>query len=388
MVKLKDSQPSVTAPMPNKIQQLRDALATQFMEREELVDGMLTALISKQPLLQIGPPGTAKSLICETICRVLGGKYYSWMVGKLTTPEELFGPLSLKGLEQDRYTRNMKGKLPDCDIAFLDEVFKGSSAILNTLLTMMNERVYFDDGIRKPVPMQTLYAASNELPQAEELSAMYDRFVLRFYTEYLQEDSNVEKLFTGLTPVNYPSISLDELKDFQDEANKITVPSEIVKSLISLRRTVNNEGLMVSDRKWVQAVQILKAYAWLNGNSEVTEDDMTILMHVLWSTPEQRMSVRKMVGKFSNPISETILQHQDAAVQMARDLERGVDKNGNKVDEFEIATKMKDCYVKLEKMVDKKKPNKRLDQALAKVKGMYFKIAQDHLKIDLSGIKS
>lgn len=383
MAKAKDSDTQSV----NKIQQLREALILQFMEREELIDGMLTALISRQPLLQIGPPGTAKSLVCETICKVLNGKYFSWMVGKLTTPEELFGPLSLKGLEQDRYTRNSKGKLPDADIVFLDEVFKGSSAILNTLLTNMNERVHFDDGQRKPIPMQTLFGASNELPQAEELAAMYDRFALRYYTEYLQEDANVEKLFTGLTAVTYPSISLDELKSYQDDARKVTVSPEIVQSLISLRRSVNNEGLMVSDRKWVQAVEILKSYAWLNGNQGITDDDMIILINVLWATPEQRATVRKLVGKVSNPISEKILQHQDAAVQLNRDLERGTDQAGNKIDVFEIAAKMKDCYTKLEKMVDKKKPNKRLDQALVKVKTMYFKVARDHLKINLGGLE-
>ena len=366
----------------NKIQELKKALNEQFLERSELVDGLLTALLSREPMLLVGPPGTAKSAIIQAICGSLGGKYFAWMMGKLTVAEELFGPLSLKGLEQDKYTRNMEGKLPTSDIVFLDEVFKGSSAILNTLLTAMNERVFYNDGKPVKIPMQTMYAASNELPQAEELGAMYDRFVLRFWVERLQEDSSAELLFTGLIKAAFPSISLAELAAEQKNAESLVIPAPIVQALIRLRREVDNEGILVSDRKWVQSCRILKAYAYLNGNTEVTEDDLEILQHMLWSTPEQRTQIRKLVGKVSNPIGEKILSLQDAIKSLANDMASG------KIDESEGVAKMRHAMNELEKLAKSHPDNAKLARAVDQSKKTFRAVAAKALKLDLNDFKA
>jgi MoxR-like ATPase len=361
--------------MASKIQDLRTALNQKFLERDELIDGMLTSLLSKEPLLMIGPPGTAKSAICQAICSSLNGKFFAWMLGKLTTPEELFGPLSLKGLEQDRYTRVIDGKLPTANVAFLDEVFKGSSAILNTLLTITNEKIFYNDGKAVDVPLKTLYAASNEIPQAEELSAFYDRFVLRYYVEHVHEEASAKALFSGLPDVKMPTVTLPELDKEQDKASKVKLGTEIVEKLIHLRREVAQEGISVSDRKWVQSVRVIKAHAHLNDRDEVDESDLVILGNVLWSDVEQRVKVRRLVARVANPAGEKMMQIMDAVSDIERNMAAG------KIDSIEAFKKIRHAVKELQKLDDPKK-NKPLARAIDKVKEMQRSIAKEHLDID------
>src|SRR5437870_5855294 len=160
---------------------IRDELQQVFLERTELIDGALVALVAAQHVLVIGPPGTAKSMLADEICRrIEGANYFQWLLTRFTTPEEIFGAVSLKALEQDDYRRVTAHKLPESHIAFLDEIFKANSSILNAILTLINERLFHNGKEVVPVRLLTLFGASNELPEEEELTALYDRFLVRF----------------------------------------------------------------------------------------------------------------------------------------------------------------------------------------------------------------
>ncbi len=143
----------------------------------------------------IGPPGTAKSMLADELCRrIEGADYFQWLLTKFSTPEEIFGAVSLKGLEQDDYRRVTDHKLPEAHIAFLDEIFKANSSILNALLTVINERVFHNGRERVNVPLITMFGASNELPDEEELTALFDRFMLRFMVDYIGEEFRFLKM--------------------------------------------------------------------------------------------------------------------------------------------------------------------------------------------------
>ena len=168
---------------------IRDELAQLFLERADVIDGALTALLSGHHVLLIGPPGSAKSMLADELCRRLdGATYFQWLLTKFTTPEELFGAVSLAALERDEYRRVTTAKLPEAHIAFLDEVFKASSSILNAILTLLNERRFHNGREVLSVPLIALFGASNELPEDDELQALYDRFLLRFVVGYIDED--------------------------------------------------------------------------------------------------------------------------------------------------------------------------------------------------------
>ena len=161
-----------------KFLKLETELNGCFMEREEIVRGLLVTAVARGNMLILGAPGAAKTAIAETLSRQLGGNFFSRLLTKVSAPEELFGPLSLKALENDQYKRVTKRKLPEADVAVIDEVFKCNSSVLNTLLPIMNERVYFDDSSTpKPIPLQVLVGLSNELPDGGvngELAALWD----------------------------------------------------------------------------------------------------------------------------------------------------------------------------------------------------------------------
>jgi MoxR-like ATPase len=338
----------------NKIAAIRKELNARFMNRAEIIDGMLTALIAKENLFMIGLPGTGKSALTEALCSALvGGNNFTYLLSKFTTPEELYGPVSLLGLQKDTHERITAGRLPEAHVALLDEVFKGSSAILNTLLPVMNERKFYNGTKAMALPLQVLFGASNEIPEAEELAAMYDRFALKYVTTRLSSDDDARALFTRSKFGPMPTISFQELETEQAAAAALSLPEAVIDALVAIRRDIDQEGMYVSDRKWVQSVRVIKAYAYLQGHSEVELEDLDVLEHMLWTTPDSKRAVAKIVAKHNNPIGEKLSKITDAIAEIGTNFDAMTTAQA-----AEVASKLKKLKGDLAELGNPAKNNK------------------------------
>jgi MoxR-like ATPase len=294
-------------------------LDTALLERSDVVRGIFTALLAKRHVFLLGPPGTAKSLtVTETTARIAGAKRFDVLMTKFTTPEEILGPVRISALKADRFERATDGYLPDCHLAFLDEVFKANSAILNALLRMLNEGTFRNGTVTHQAPLITCVGASNELPQGEDLSALYDRFLLRFYVPALTEDASFAKLLTMATPMPTASLTLTELAAAQADVANIGMPSATVEAIVKLRGELSLAGITASDRRWKQAMGILKAEAYLDGRSTVETSDICALANVLWDDPAARSKVAQAVVSFAMPSLAKALEVLDMASEQAK----------------------------------------------------------------------
>src|SRR6478735_11924043 len=193
-----------------RINRFRTALGRFFVAKQDLIDLMVVAAVAQEPLLIVGPPGTAKSDLVLKFKDALGladEDYFEYMLTRFTEPSEIIGPIDINLLREGRYVRREKGKLPTCRLAFLDEIFKSNSAILNILLTIINERKFYQDGVPQPVRLKILFAATNEIPEQAELAALKDRFCLKAESRSVQENYFQQLIDAGIQGEVYKGLT-------------------------------------------------------------------------------------------------------------------------------------------------------------------------------------
>jgi len=321
--------------MRERFLRLTAGLSHGIHERDQALSLGLLALLAGESLFLLGPPGTAKSLVARRLKAALAGaRAFEYLMGRFSTPEEIFGPLSIAGLrDRDVFERRTAGYLPEADVAFLDEVWRASPPIQNTLLTILNEKRFRNGDHEVRVPLKLLVAASNRAPAGEEnAEAFWDRFVVRLEVGPLTSEEGFRGLVTETADLYRSRVSdADALKPEEWEAlqmgiDLVEMPDEVVAALASLRKALTDDPqpISVSDRRWKKAARLLRACAVAHGRAFVDGQDLGLLEHVLWDRPEQRPRIGELLVRTMEeegwPGPEPLERYETAVEDLRREL--------------------------------------------------------------------
>ena len=294
--------------LKDRMTKLINKLKYGLHERDEIISVVLLSALAEQNIFLFGPPGTAKSLISRRLSKAFKTEnYFEHLMQRFSTPEEVFGPISISELKKDNYLRKIEGFLPDAEFAFLDEIWKSSPAILNTLLTIINEKVFKNGTNIEKVPLKVLIAASNETPPENQgLDALYDRFLTRLYVPPLQDRNNFETILQqGSTLIDIELgeeliILNSEWESWKRGIKKVKLSVDTFNIINGIRlefekRNIKKPFIYVSDRRWQQAAFLLKASAYFCDRDETNIADCLLLGHCLWSIKDNRSVVYEIV---------------------------------------------------------------------------------------------
>jgi MoxR-like ATPase len=309
-------------PANQRLQQLRQQLQELYLDRNEAIDLIMVGLLSKMHVFLGGKPGTGKTELAKAVSDAIGGTdFFHYLMTKTTVAEEVLGAPDLAELQKGKFVRDTDSMLPEAHLALMDEIGKANSIVRNAMLGLMNEREFVNGKTTIQSPLITMIGCSNELLDGEDDSAFWDRLSLRHIVDYLGDEDLRTLLLrkTGniATPQVTTCLSLSELEQMQAEVKNIPFPAQAIDSLIDLQRELKKENFIVSTRKYVQIVAILKAHAYLQEEAEVSEDNFEILNHVIWNHPKERAAVSKIIAKIGNPIN---IQAQEILIAISEKL--------------------------------------------------------------------
>jgi MoxR-like ATPase len=291
-----------------KLNAALDFVKASFIGKDEIIDLLGISLIAKENAFLLGPPGTAKSAIIRLLATCIkDGKNFEYLLTRFTEPNEIFGPFDIRKLKEGELITNTEGMMPEAAMVFLDEIFNANSAILNSLLMALNERIFRRGKETKKLPALMFVGASNVLPEDEALNALLDRFLIRVKCDYVDTDRLEEVLLAGWklennTAAEPPSITPQEIMELQQASRKVDL-SPIRKAYVNLVHNLRNTGVKVSDRRAVKVQNLIAASALICGRTTAAISDLWVLKYI-WDTEEQ---IEVLAG-----IIDAIIEKDDA----------------------------------------------------------------------------
>jgi MoxR-like ATPase len=340
-------------PLKPRFDAVRRELEQKFLAKEEIIRLMLIAAIAGEHMVLIGPPGTAKSALIRAFARLMDARYFEYLLTRFSEPNELFGPVDIQSFRSGSYRRVTTGMLPEAEIVFLDEAFKANSAILNSLLTLLNERRFNNGATTIKVPLIALFAASNEVPSQDNLDAIFDRFLLRVHSDNLDSYHFHELMTKGLAlerassrddavpaaapaplavpgaPAPPPVAMQSAVRGLLSSADlhqcrrtlleRVEFPEDFLATYKGLCFQLRGEGISLSDRRVVRLLKLFAASAFLDGRMRVHEGDLFVLRHV-WNNLDQREILDDVIEPV---VAQYYAEHpDDRPYQVTADIDR------------------------------------------------------------------
>jgi MoxR-like ATPase len=295
----------MTEPVVTRLRrEVTDVLKQQFVQRDEVVDLIALALVAGEHLFLYGPPGTAKSALIRQFASAVQGRYFEYLLTRFTEPNEVFGPIDLVRLREGTVATVTTGMLPEAEFVFLDELFNANSAILNNLLTVLNERIYRRGAETHRLPMLSLFSASNHLPEDDALRALFDRFLVRCHVDSLRREAMPRLLTAGwaLERASVPvtSVSAEDLRGLARQIQDVNL-TPVLDLYAEVVFKVRDLGIGLTDRRAIKVLKLLAASALLCGRQAASAADLWVLRYV-WDREEQ-------IGPLGALINGVLAQH-------------------------------------------------------------------------------
>ncbi|MAS63620.1 MAG: hypothetical protein CL815_00135 [Coraliomargarita sp.] len=285
------------------LQNFRVSLNNTFLERTDVIDGVIASIITEQNCFLFGAPGTGKSELVRQIANGFSGsKFFGYLLSPTTDPSELYGPVAVSKLLEDEYTRDIKGYLPDSNIAFLDELFRGSSAVLNSLLQVLNERTFNNGKELVQTKIKSVVAATNSFPAEESLQAFCDRFLFRPTIEGLKKPTSKRKLYSwalsGKRPAVESELTIESLETLQKAANEVEASEEFIDIFTECMDMLESRGMVISDRRRVQILRFLRGWAVVQGDDALHPEYLhSTLHHIVYQSEEDLETIKEVVDQ-------------------------------------------------------------------------------------------
>ena len=312
-------------------------------EKNTEISLSLLAALAGESVILLGPPGVAKSMVARQLKTAFwDARSFEYLMSRFSTPDEIFGPVSIQKLKtSDTYERAVEGYLPTADVVFLDEIWKAGPAIQNTLLTVINEKIFRNGNREMHLPLKLLVAASNELPaKGEGLEALWDRFVIRIESRPIKLEKNFRAMLLEVKSeergvkkqssaaegkANSNAITAEEYAEWTERIDKIGVKIEVLDAISAIRkslRAVNvdeaaeRRNIYVSDRRWKNIVRLLRTSAFMQDREEVDICDLLPIYHCLWQEPEERDAIRNIVIRaLFSPFADKLVEMKNALAE-------------------------------------------------------------------------
>lgn len=339
--------------MLERFKQLLGEMNRGIYEKETEISLSLLAALAGESIILLGPPGVAKSMVARQLKTVFrDAQSFEYLMSRFSTPDEIFGPVSIQKLKtSDTYERAVEGYLPTADVVFLDEIWKAGPAIQNTLLTVINEKIFRNGNREMHLPLKLLVAASNELPaKGEGLEALWDRFVIRIESRPIKLEKNFRAMLLEaptdfLGPTDFTDstdssgsmgksdsadfsdlkITAEEYAEWAEKICKIGVKGEVLDAISAIRkslRAVNvdeaaeRRNIYVSDRRWKNTIRLLRTSAFMQDREEVDICDLLPIYHCLWQEPEERDAIRNIVIRaLFSPFADKLVEMKNALAE-------------------------------------------------------------------------
>jgi len=348
----------------NKIFEVKNYLTNTFVGREDVINGVLAGLISGEPTLLVGPPGTAKTSIIDTMSNLVNARYFYYLLTKFTEPEELLGPIDITALKNGEYRNITRGKLPDANIVFLDEIFKSSSAIRNTLLDIMLNRRLPNGGVMINLDILGIYSASNEVSDDEEDMALYDRYPIKIFHNYVERTILKDLLEKGISmesdnTIQKPFIGIEDVIKLQSEAveRMNTLKSDnnaVIEKYMEAIFQLEENDVIFSDRRKIKLLKIAAAFSILMDSKSITGNDVAMAMRYSADSEDYKPKIEAAIIDSKLENKSDIVQKAETTIEETKSLIQSTENAINRNSPYNVVLdqlSLLEIYIKkLERM--------------------------------------